>query len=91
MNIVLSLIGIIGSLFLLKYRERVGEMIGEADWMTKIGGVYNFVVIIAVLIFFWSIASLTGTTDILFKPLLYIIPGIQPGEVQQQGQGFILE
>jgi hypothetical protein len=89
MGTFLSLVGIVGSLFLIKYRERVGEMIGEADWMTKIGGVYNFVVIVAVFIFFWSIASLTGTTGILFKPLLYIIPGIQPGEVPQQ-QDFII-
>lgn len=90
MSTFLAIFGIVGSLFLIKYRERVGEMLGEADWMAKVGGVYNFVVIIAVFIFFWSIASLTGTTNILFKPLLYIIPGMRPSGVQQE-QGFIID
>lgn len=89
MSYFLPLIGIIGSVFLLKYREKVGEVLGEAAWMQKIGGVYNVVIIIAIFIFFWSIAALTGTTDILFRPLLYLIPGLQPAE--QPGNGFMIE
>ena len=74
MRIVLSLIGMIGSFFLMKYREKVGDMIGEADWMTKVGGVYNVIVIVGVIIFFWSLAEITNTTQILIRPLLYILP-----------------
>lgn len=89
MSYILPIIGMIGSLFLLKYRERVGEMLGEAEWMQKVGGVYNVVIIIAILLFFWSVAALTGTTDILFRPLIHLIPGLQPAE--QPTDGFIVE
>ncbi|MDD4319376.1 MAG: hypothetical protein PHW10_03575 [Candidatus Peribacteraceae bacterium] len=75
MRYFLSIIGIIGAYFLLRYRERVGDLIGEADWMNKVGGVYNLIIFCAVLLFFWSIAELTGTTDALFSPLLYLFPG----------------
>lgn len=65
---------------MLKYRERLGDFMGEADWMKYVGGVYNFVIILAIFIFFWSLATLTGTTDILFTPFLYLLPGgINPG------------
>lgn len=74
MRYALSIIGIIASFFLAKYRERVGEITGEAEWMKKVGGVYNVIVIVAIIIFFWSIATITGTTDIFLKPLSYILP-----------------
>ena len=57
-----ALFGIIASFLLLKFRQQVGDVIGEADWMNKIGGVYNFIIILAIFIFFWSIAELTGTS-----------------------------
>lgn len=60
---------------LIKYRERVGDMLGEAEWMRYVGGVYNFVVIIAIFIFFWSVASLTGTQKIFFAPLYWLVGG----------------
>lgn len=75
MRIFLSIIGIVASFFLMKYRERVGEITGEAEWMKKVGGVYNVIVIVAIVIFFWSIATITGTTDIFLKPISYILPG----------------
>ena len=74
MHYVLSILGIIGSFFLLKYRERVGDMIGEADWMRKVGGVYMIVIFIGLFIFLWSVAELTNTTDLLFYPLYAIMP-----------------
>ena len=37
MRIFLSLVGMIGSFYLIKQREQVGDMIGEAEWMKKIG------------------------------------------------------
>ena len=60
---------------MIKYRERIGDTIGEAQWMRYVGGVYNFVILLAVIIFFWAIASLTGTVDILFAPVLWIFGG----------------
>lgn len=71
----LSIVGILGSIAMLKYRQQVGDMMGEAEWMSAFGGVYNFVVILAIFILFWSITSLTGTQDVLFRPFLYLFPG----------------
>ena len=73
--------GLIGPFFLIKYRETIGDVIGEAAWMRKIGGVYNFIVVVAILIFFWAIADVTGTTGVLFGPLRFVIPGMRPEEV----------
>ncbi|MBI5156210.1 hypothetical protein HZA45_02960 [Candidatus Peregrinibacteria bacterium] len=74
MRSILSLIGIFGSFFMLYYREQVGNMLGEAEWMRKVGGVYNFVIILAILIFLWGLAEITGTTSILFRPILWLLP-----------------
>jgi hypothetical protein len=78
MTILLSLIGIVGSFFLIRYRETIGDMLGEADWMSSVGGIYTIIVIVAIFIFFWSIAELTGTTEIFFTPFLWLLP-IQRG------------
>ena len=77
MRILLCLIGIVGSFFMLRYRETIGDMMGEGDWMRKVGGVYNFVIIVAVFIFFWSLAELTGTTSFLFAPITWLFPGMR--------------
>lgn len=77
MTTILSIIGLVGSFFLLRYRQQAGDMIGEADWMHKIGGVYNCIIIVAIVIFFWSIAELTGTTDVFFRPFLLLMPGLR--------------
>jgi hypothetical protein len=76
MKYFLSFIGIILSIAMLRYRERVGDFMGEAAWMKYTGGVYNFVIILALFIFLWSISTITGTTDILFMPFLYLLPGV---------------
>lgn len=77
MGTLLSLIGIVGSFFVIKYREPLGDMVGEAPWMKSVGGIYNVLVIASVFLFFFSIAYLTGTTDIFFGWLRYLIPGQQ--------------
>lgn len=80
MSIFLSICGLALSIFMLKYRERIGDFMGEADWMRYTGGVYNFVIILALFIFLWSLATITGTTEVLFTPFLYILPGgVNPG------------
>ncbi|MBT3292828.1 hypothetical protein HOD24_04065 [Candidatus Peregrinibacteria bacterium] len=60
---------------MIKYRERVGDMFGEADWMQKVGGIYGIIFISAIAIFFFSIAKMTGTTDIFLSPLINLLPG----------------
>jgi len=75
-RLLFGLAGIAFAYVLLKYREAVGDMIGDAEWMRKIGGVYNLVIVTATLVFFWSVAYLTGTEDILFAPLKFLIPGL---------------
>ncbi len=69
MTTILSLIGIIASFFMIKKREMVADMIGEGEWMRKIGGVHLVVVYCGIFLFFWSVAALTGTLDIFFSPL----------------------
>ena len=78
MKYILCTIGIVGSFFLIIYREAVGDMIGEADWMRNVGGVHLVVVFAAIIIFFLSLAELTGTTFILLRPLMYLVPGAGP-------------
>lgn len=78
MSYILPILGIAGSVLMLMYREWIGNLVGEAEWVNKIGGVYNFVIILAVLVFFWSLAVLTGTTFLLLQPLLWLFPGLVP-------------
>jgi hypothetical protein len=74
MRIFLSLVGIVFSFVIIKYRERVGDMLGEPAWAAKVGGIYNVLIIVGLLFFFWSLASLTNTTEILFAPIFAIFP-----------------
>jgi uncharacterized membrane protein YdfJ with MMPL/SSD domain len=69
--------GLVGPFVLIRYRETVGDSLGEAEWMRKVGGVHNVVVIAALFIFFWTLAELTGTTGVLFAPLKFLAPGFQ--------------
>lgn len=66
---------IAGSGVMIKFRQQIGDSIGEAEWMRYFGGVYNFIVVLGVLLFFWAIALMTGTVDILFAPIFWIIGG----------------
>ncbi len=79
---LISLLGIVCSVALIVKREMVGDMIGEADWMRKIGGVHYCIVFFAIFVFFWSLAALTGTLDILFAPLINLFPGTGRGAAQ---------
>lgn len=79
---ILSLLGIGASVALIIKREMVGDMIGEAEWMRTIGGVHYFIVFFAIFVFFWSLAALTGTLDILFGPLKNLLPGSGGGTAQ---------
>ncbi len=72
--------GLIGPFVMMYKREAIGDIIGEADWMRKVGGVYIVVVIISLFIFFWTLAEVTSTTDVLFGPLRNLAPGFQQQE-----------
>ncbi len=74
MHIILGLIGIVFAAVLIKFREQVGAMLGEPTWAEKIGGIYNVIIIIGVFIFFWSIAYMTNTQDVLFAPIMNLFP-----------------
>lgn len=73
---ILQVIGIICAFCMIKYREMIGDAIGEQTWMAYVGGVYNFIMIIAVFLFFWSVAGMTGTTGIFFAPLTWFFAGL---------------
>lgn len=74
---LLIAVGLVGPFFMVKYRESIGDTIGEADWMKKVGGVYNLIIIVAALLFFWTIAEMTGTTGVLFGPLKSMFPALR--------------
>ena len=74
MSTLLALIGIGLSVTMVIFREAIGDMTGEADWMRKVGGVYYVVVYAAVFIFFWSISTLVGTNEIFLAPVRWLIP-----------------
>jgi len=74
MKYVLAIFGLFLSYGIMRHRESIGNSIGEMDWMRKIGGIYNIIVCIAVFIFFWSLATLSGTEDIFLYPFLKLMP-----------------
>ncbi len=78
MEWILPILGIIASFALVRYRETVGDAIGEADWMRSVGGVYIVVVAFALFLFFWCISELTGTNEILFGFIRKTVPGFTP-------------
>lgn len=84
MDYLPPILGIAFAFVLIKYREQIGDVFGDPDWMRPLGGVYFVIVYIAIFIIFWSISVLTGTTSILFKPFLWIFPwlGKNPDAVQ---------
>ncbi len=78
MRLIAGIIGILFGYLLIRYRERIGEMVGDPAWASKVGGIYNLLIIVGIFIFFWSLATITGTTDVLFAPILWIFPHRAP-------------
>jgi hypothetical protein len=85
MTYVLSIFGICAAIAMIKYRGQITDIIGEPDWMRVFGNANNFVVFLAVFIIFFCIAASTGTIDILFSPILWILPGVHGGGGAAQG------
>ena len=44
--------------------------------MRYVGGIYGLMVLIGILIFYWSLATLTSTEEIFFAPIIWLIPGM---------------
>ncbi len=78
MTAFLGLVGIVCSILLVKYRESVSEMIGVGKWMEYFGGVYNVIILTAVILFFFSVAALTGTLDFFLTPVRWLLPTPSP-------------
>lgn len=74
MTVFLGLVGIVCSVVIITYRERTAEMIGAADWMEYLGGVYNVVILVGILLFFFSVAALTGTLGLFLSPIRLLLP-----------------
>ncbi len=67
-----GILAIAAAFALIKYREKVVGFTGKFAWAEKYlgsGGTYNLMVIIAVILFFWGVAKMTGTMDVLLGPL----------------------
>lgn len=75
MRIFFGLIGILFGYAIIRYREQIGNALGDPEWAGKVGGIYNVLIIVGIFIFFWSLAVLTNTTDILFLPIVRLFPG----------------
>ncbi len=73
MRFVGGIFGIICGFLIIKYRERIGEMIGDPEWASKVGGIYNVLIIVGIFIFLWSLTTMTGTSDFLFSPILSLV------------------
>ena len=73
-RIINFLIGIGTSFIFIYYREYIGDIIGEPEWAAKVGGIYNVMILFGILMFFWSVASISGTTDVFFYPLVMFLP-----------------
>ncbi|MFH0851558.1 MAG: hypothetical protein V1876_02310 [Candidatus Peregrinibacteria bacterium] len=74
MTTFLGFVGLICSILLIRYRERMAEMLGAGEWMDYLGGVYNVIILTAVLLFFFSVAALTGTLDFFLTPVRWLLP-----------------
>ena len=75
MTIFLGILGMIFGVVLIKYREAVGDMLGNADWMKYVGGPYMLSIWLGIFFFFYSFAYMTGTMEFFLAPLLSFIPG----------------
>jgi hypothetical protein len=74
MNIVLGLLGMAAGIAIIRYRETIGDILGDASWTRYIGGPYNFAILIGVLLFFFSLAKMTGTTGFFLAPIQWLLP-----------------
>lgn len=69
MRIILGLLGASLSIVLVVYRERVVRFIGFINWAEEhlgSGGTYTLMVLIALLMFIFSLMYMTNSFDLIF-------------------------
>ncbi len=69
MRIVFGLLGAALSIVLVVYRERVVRFIGFINWAEEhlgSGGTYTLMVLIALLMFIFSLMYMTNSFDLIF-------------------------
>jgi uncharacterized membrane protein len=74
MSIFLGLLGMIAGIAMIKFREPIGDLFGEANWTKYVGGPYNMAILAGILIFFFSLAKMTGTMGFFLSPLRMLFP-----------------
>jgi len=74
MTAFLGFVGLICSILIIKYRESVADSIGTGAWMDYFGGVYNVIIITSVILFFLSVAAITGTLEFFLSPIRLLLP-----------------
>jgi len=79
MNIFLGLLGMLAGIAMIKFREPIGEMFENSDWTKYFGGPYNFIIVVGILMFFFSLAKMTGTAGFFLSPLRLLFPFLPGG------------
>jgi len=69
-DIILGFIGIALSFFIIKYRRMIGDTIGNAPWMQRVGGIFTITIFAAIGIFFWSLLMIFGLENVFIGPFL---------------------
>jgi hypothetical protein len=74
MNIIYGICLIAAAIAMLVYRESIGRMMPEPEWMSRyLGGRYTFTVLLGIIVFFWGVSVMTGLTGIMFAPLRWLL------------------
>jgi len=69
MRIILGLIGIVLSFLLIVYRVQINHFIGGIAWAEQKlgpGGTYTLMIIIALVLFIFSLMYMTNSFDLIF-------------------------
>lgn len=66
---LLGLVILALAIVMIRYRRIVGDMCGNAQWMLKVGGIHNLVIIVAIFMVLLSLLMIFHLTDVFFVPL----------------------
>ena len=66
MNVIYGLLGLGFSYLLVKYRRYIGDAMGNMQWTKWVGGIYNVIVIVAVIVAIFSLLFMFGLEESLF-------------------------
>ena len=66
MNIVYGLLGLGFAYLLVRYREFIGDILGNMEWAKWVGGIYNVIVMVAIILAIFSLLFIFGLEEQLF-------------------------